>query len=214
MTYIKHINMSLVVKNLAFSFNNNLLIKDLSLEIKKNEVGLIAGDSGIGKSTLLNIISGLMKPDIGSIVCNEIALNDKNIFVAPEKRNIGYVFQDFALFPHINSERNMKYAISKDFNDLYDEIVSTLGLNNHINKMPHELSGGQKQRVALARAILMKPSLLLLDEPFSNLDSKNIISSQKLIIEIIQKLNIPCVLVTHDINQLEILKISKTINLN
>ncbi len=206
--------MSLVVKNLAFSFNNNLLIKDLNLEIKKNEVGLIAGDSGIGKSTLLNIISGLMKPDIGSIVCNEIALNDKNIFVAPEKRNIGYVFQDFALFPHINSERNIKYAISKDFNDLYDEVVSALGLHNHINKMPHELSGGQKQRVALARAILMKPSLLLLDEPFSNLDSKNIISSQKLIIEIIQKLNIPCVLVTHDINQLEILKISKTINLN
>ena len=206
--------MAFEVNNLSFSFNNDFHIENLSFKIAQNEVCLLKGASGSGKSTLLNIISGLKKPDNGNIILNNNVLNSENEFINPEKRNIGYVFQDFALFPHINSERNMKYAISKDFNDLYDEIVSTLRLNNHINKMPHELSGGQKQRVALARAILMKPSLLLLDEPFSNLDSKNIISSQKLIIEIIQKLNIPCVLVTHDINQLEILKISKTINLN
>ena len=214
MTYINHINMSLVVKNLSFSFNNDFLIKNLGFKIEKNKVGLISGTSGIGKSTLLNIISGLIKPDIGSIVANGNIFNDKNNFLEPEKRNIGYVFQDFALFPHINAENNMKYALSKDFTNFFDHVVNSLKLKNHLKKMPHELSGGQKQRVSIARAVLMKPSLLLLDEPFSNLESENIKSSQELIMKVIEKLNIPCILVTHDINQLEILRISQKIVLN
>ena len=114
MTYINHINMSLLVKNLDFSINGSLLIKNLNFEIEKNKVGLITGSSGIGKSTLLNILSGLLKPDFGSIICDDVILNDNNIFLEPENRNIGYVFQDFALFPHISAEKNMKYAISKN----------------------------------------------------------------------------------------------------
>lgn len=214
MTYINHINMSLLVKNLDFSINGSFLIKNLNFEIEKNKVGLITGSSGIGKSTLLNIVSGLLKPDFGSIICDGVILNDDNIFLEPENRNIGYVFQDFALFPHISAEKNMKYAISKNLRDFYDEVVNILKLNEHLKKMPFELSGGQKQRVSIARAILMKPSLLLLDEPFSNLDSQNIKSAQKLIAKIIEKLKIPCIVVTHDTNNLENLDISQKIDLN
>ena len=206
--------MSLLVKNLDFSINGSLLIKNLNFEIEKNKVGLITGSSGIGKSTLLNILSGLLKPDFGSIICDGVILNDNNIFLEPENRNIGYVFQDFALFPHINAEKNMKYAISKNMRDFYHEVVNILKLNEHLKKMPFELSGGQKQRVSIARAILMKPSLLLLDEPFSNLDSQNIKSAQKLIAKIIEKLKIPCIVVTHDTNNLENLDISQKIDLN
>jgi len=206
--------MSLLVKNLDFSINGSLLIKNLNFEIEKNKVGLITGSSGIGKSTLLNILSGLLKPDFGSIICDGVILNDNNIFLEPENRNIGYVFQDFALFPHISAEKNMKYAISKNLRDFYDEVVNILKLNEHLKKMPFELSGGQKQRVSIARAILMKPSLLLLDEPFSNLDSQNIKSAQKLIAKIIEKLKIPCIVVTHDTNNLENLDISQKIDLN
>ena len=206
--------MSLLVKNLDFSINGSLLIKNLNFEIEKNKVGLITGSSGIGKSTLLNIVSGLLKPDFGSIICDGVILNDDNIFLEPENRNIGYVFQDFALFPHISAEKNMKYAISKNLRNFYDEVVNILKLNEHLKKMPFELSGGQKQRVSIARAILMKPSLLLLDEPFSNLDSQNIKSAQKLIAKIIEKLKIPCIVVTHDTNNLENLDISQKIDLN
>ena len=214
MTYINHINMCLEVKNLAFSFNKSLLVENLDFKIEKNEVGLVAGASGIGKSTLLNILSGLKNPDKGSIKCNDKIFNSENIFVEPEKRNIGYVFQDFALFPHINAEKNIKYALSKDLVDFYNEVVDSLGLYDCIKKMPHELSGGQKQRVAIARSMLMKPSALLMDEPFSNLDSENVLSAQKLISNFIKDMQIPCILVTHDTNQLEFLNISKKIELS
>tara|TARA_X000001036_G_scaffold48294_1_gene38589 strand:- start:1529 stop:2149 length:621 start_codon:yes stop_codon:yes gene_type:complete len=206
--------MCLEVKNLAFSFNKSLLVENLDFKIEKNEVGLVAGASGIGKSTLLNILSGLKNPDKGSIKCNDKIFNSENIFVEPEKRNIGYVFQDFALFPHINAEKNIKYALSKDLVDFYNEVVDSLGLYDCIKKMPHELSGGQKQRVAIARSMLMKPSALLMDEPFSNLDSKNVLSAQKLISNFIKDMQIPCILVTHDTNQLEFLNISKKIELS
>ena len=206
--------MCLEVKNLAFSFNNSLLVENLDFKIEKNEVGLVAGASGIGKSTLLNILSGLKNPDKGSIKCNDKIFNSEDIFVEPEKRNIGYVFQDFALFPHINAEKNIKYALSKGLVDFYNEVVESLGLYDCIKKMPHELSGGQKQRVAIARSMLMKPSALLMDEPFSNLDSENVLSAQKLISNFIKDMQIPCILVTHDTNQLEFLNISKKIELS
>ena len=206
--------MCLEVKNLAFSFNNSLLVENLDFKIEKNEVGLVAGASGIGKSTLLNILSGLKNPDKGSIKCNDKIFNSEDIFVEPEKRNIGYVFQDFVLFPHINAEKNIKYALSNDLVDFYNEVVDSLGLYDCIKKMPHELSGGQKHRVAIARSMLMKPSALLMDEPFSNLDSKNVLSAQKLISNFIKDMQIPCILVTHDTNQLEFLNISKKIELS
>ena len=206
--------MSLEVKNLTFSFDESHLFKDLNFHLKKNAVSLISGSSGVGKSTLLNIIAGLIKPNIGYIKLDSRILNDKKIFIEPENRNIGYVFQDFALFPHINAEKNMKYALSNDFHSSYEEIINTLNLQDHLEKMPHEMSGGQQQRVAIARSILMKPSLLILDEPFSNLDKENASNAQSLIAKIVKDLNIPCILVTHDSNNLNFLKISEEITLN
>ena len=131
--------MSLIVENLVFSFNNSFLIKNLDFEINKSKVGLVVGARGIGKSTLLNIISGLLKPDLGSVVCDGVVLNDKNNFVEPENRNIGYVFQDFALFPHINAESNMKYALSKDLFNFYSEVVESLKLKNHLKNKGYQL---------------------------------------------------------------------------
>ena len=204
--------MSLQVKSLTFSFDGSIpLIEDLHFEIKKNEIGLISGISGIGKSTLLNVLSGLKKPDSGIIVLNNNILNDKNIFIAPEKRNIGYVFQDFALFPHINAEQNIKYAMPDTYNSFFDEVVSSLRLFDHLKKMPHELSGGQQQRVAIARAVLMKPALLIMDEPFSNLDKDNVETSQKLIYKTIQHEEIACILVSHDSIQSDWMPIAQEI---
>ena len=122
--------MSLEVQNLSYSFKNNLLIKGLNFKIEKTEIGFVSGSSGIGKSTLLNIISGLKRPDSGSIICNSNFFNGDGLFVQPEKRNIGYVFQDFALFPHINAEKNIKYGMHQDNINFFDEVVDTLNLKN------------------------------------------------------------------------------------
>ena len=110
MTYINHINMSITVKNLAFSHDEKCLVENLNFDISNGSIGLIKGESGSGKSTLLNVIAGLKKADSGNVVCNNKVYMDKNTFLPPERRRIGYVFQDFALFPHINAKKNITYA--------------------------------------------------------------------------------------------------------
>ena len=214
MTYINHINMAFEVKNLSYSFNDGFLVKNLNFKIEKNEICLLKGSSGCGKSTLFNVISGLKKPDNGTIILNDNILSNEDIFVRPEKRNIGYVFQDFALFPHIDAEKNIRYAKSNNENTLFDDVISDLKLLSHLKKMPHELSGGQQQRVALARAILMQPNLLLLDEPFSNLDQSSVNSAQNLILNVIDRFNIPCLLISHNPDQAEALLIKNEVTLD
>ena len=210
MTYINHINMSITVKNLAFSHDEKCLVENLNFDISNGSIGLIKGESGSGKSTLLNVIAGLKKADSGNVECNNKVYMDENTFLPPESRRIGYVFQDFALFPHINAKKNITYALNKDFLHT-DHITLVLNLNDHLHKMPHELSGGQQQRVAIARAIAMRPHLLILDEPFSNLDQKNAIEAQKIISKFIKDWDIPCLLVTHDQSELSELHIEKEI---
>ena len=214
MTYINHINMAFEVKNLSYSFNDGFLVKNLNFKIEKNEICLLKGSSGCGKSTLFNVISGLKKSDNGTIILNDNILSNEDIFVKPEKRNIGYVFQDFALFPHIDAEKNIRYAKSNNENTLFDDVISDLKLLSHLKKMPHELSGGQQQRVALARAILMQPNLLLLDEPFSNLDQSSVNSAQNLILNVIDRFNIPCLLISHNPNQAKALSITNEVTLS
>ena len=210
MTYINHINMSITVKNLTFSYDEKCLVENLNFDISNGSIGLIKGESGSGKSTLLNVIAGLKKADSGNVICNNNVYMDENTFLPPESRRIGYVFQDFALFPHINAKQNITYALNKDFLDT-DHMTLALNLNDHLHKMPHELSGGQQQRVAIARAIAMRPHLLILDEPFSNLDQKNAIEAQKIISKFIKDWDIPCLLVTHDQSELSELHIEKEI---
>ena len=210
MTYINHINMSITVKNLTFSYDEKCLVENLNFDISNGSIGLIKGESGSGKSTLLNVIAGLKKADSGNVICNNNVYMDENTFLPPESRRIGYVFQDFALFPHINAKQNITYALNKDFLHT-DHITLALNLNDHLHKMPHELSGGQQQRVAIARAIAMRPHLLILDEPFSNLDQKNAIEAQKIISKFIKDWSIPCLLVTHDQSELSELHIEKEI---
>ena len=214
MTYINHINMAFEVKNLSYSFDDGFLVKNLNFKIAQNEICLLNGPSGCGKSTLFNVICGLKKPDDGTIILNDNILNNEKIFVKPENRNIGYVFQDFALFPHINAEKNIRYAKSVSGNNLFEEVLNNLKLHSHLKKMPHELSGGQQQRVALARAILMQPNLLLLDEPFSNLDQGSVYSAQNLILTVIDRFKIPCLLISHNPNQAEALSIKNQVTLS
>ncbi len=203
--------MSIHINNLTFSHDNSRLLHDLSFSVEKNQIGFVSGSSGVGKSTLFNIIAGLILPEKGKIMLDDILLNDKNFSLETEKRKIGFVFQDFALFPHINVKGNIQYAISSEVTELFDELISKLGLLKLLNKMPHELSGGQQQRAALLRAILMKPKILLLDEPFSNLDKDNIIAAQKIISQIISIFDIPCLLISHDIQSTEHFRIDKEI---
>jgi ABC-type Fe3+/spermidine/putrescine transport system ATPase subunit len=210
MTYINHINMSITVKNLTFSYDEKCLVENLNFDISNGSIGLIKGESGSGKSTLLNVISGLKKADSGNVLCNNKVYMDENTFLPPERRRIGYVFQDFALFPHISAKENITYALSKDFPHI-DNMILALNLNDHLHKMPHELSGGQQQRVAIARAIAMRPHLLILDEPFSSLDQKNGFEAQKIISQYIKDWDIPCLLVTHDQSELNELHIEKEI---
>ena len=107
--------MSIIVKNLTFSYDEKCLVESLNFDISNGSIGLIKGESGSGKSTLLNVIAGLKKADSGNVVCNNKVYMDENTFLPPERRRIGYVFQDFALFPHINAKKNITYALNKDF---------------------------------------------------------------------------------------------------
>ena len=208
--------MSLLISNLSFSRKNEIfLLNMLNINIKKGDLLIIQGESGCGKTTLLNIISGLIDPSSGEIQLNEVIINSNNYSVPSEKRNIGYIFQDYALFPHLTAKDNAIYALDnlKGSKLQQEYIVNALNLKEHLNKYPFELSGGQQQRVAIARALLMHPSLLIMDEPFSGLDKENSQDAQKLIQECIKELNIPAILVTHSLEHLDILDTSQILKI-
>ena len=208
--------MSLLISNLSFSRKNEIfLLNMLNINIKKGDLLIIQGESGCGKTTLLNIISGLIDPSSGEIQLNEVIINSNNYSVPSEKRNIGYIFQDYALFPHLTAKDNAIYALDnlKGSKLQQEYIINALNLKKHLNKYPFELSGGQQQRVAIARALLMHPSLLIMDEPFSGLDKENSQDAQKLIQECIKELNIPAILVTHSLEHLDILDTSQILKI-
>ena len=206
--------MSIQVKNLTFSYDESPLVDNLSFLVEANQIGLISGESGIGKSTLFNVIAGLITPQKGTIKLKDEIFNEGDFSLNTEKREIGYVFQDFALFPHINAQKNIEYALKTENNELCNELISKLDLLELLDKMPHELSGGQQQRVAILRAILMKPNILLLDEPFSNLDKNNIFAVQEIIKNVIELFQIPCLLISHDMRSNENFEINREISIS
>ena len=197
--------MSLLISNLSYKRKNDKnLLSNINLRVDNGDLLIIQGESGCGKTTLLNIISGLVQPSQGLIKLNNVSLNSLEQSVASEERKIGYVFQDYALFPHLTAFKNAVYAYKNNSEELTDEyVLNALNLTRHRNKYPHELSGGQQQRVAIARAILMHPRALILDEPFSGLDKENIIRTQNLIQSAIKILNIPAIIVTHSLEYLQ-----------
>jgi len=163
--------MCLNVDGIHKKHNRELIVtKNISFTIKKGELGALIGPSGCGKTTLLRMIAGFETPDQGTISINGQQVFGPGKNIAAENRGTGMVFQDYALFPHLSVIENIGFGPAKRKKTDLDKLISLTGLTGSENKYPHELSGGQQQRVALARALAPKPALLLMDEPFSNLD--------------------------------------------
>ena len=200
--------MYLRIENLRKIFEENRGIEKIDFSIEKGELISLLGPSACGKTTLLNIIGGFLKPDNGKIYLEDRDITD----IPPEKRDISTVFQSYALFPHMNVLENIKYGLKykkltkKEQNELALEYLKIVGLDGYEKKSIQELSGGQQQRVALARALVLYPKILLLDEPFSNLDAKLKISMREELKELQKNLKISMIFVTHD--QEEALSIS------
>ena len=193
--------MYLEVKNLVKFFDSNYpLIKNLSFSVKKGELISFLGESGSGKTTFLKCIAGLEKINSGSISLNSKFLNKNKVFVNPQERKIGFVFQDYPLFPHLNLEENITFNLEKRYYSKLDSILKLTGLKYLLKRYPHELSGGEQQRACIARALIREPELLLLDEPFSNVDSAIKESMKEEIYRIVKETNTTTILVTHDIN--------------
>ncbi|MGC2993295.1 ABC transporter ATP-binding protein [Enterococcus faecalis] len=188
----------LKLENVTKKFQETTVLENINLEIKSGEIVSILGQSGSGKTTLLNIILGLEEASSG-----RIHFNGSNItYTLMEKRPFNIVFQDYALFPNLTAYQNLTYGLrnKKDCSNKaeVDELIELLNLEKHLDKPIHQLSGGQKQRVALGRTLVMKPQLLLLDEPLSALDGVIKESIKEKIQEIARKLHLTIVIVTHD----------------
>ncbi|MPW26905.1 ATP-binding cassette domain-containing protein [Alkalibaculum sp. M08DMB] len=188
----------LTIKKLSIQIENNIILDDLSFSIEDNSITSIIGYSGIGKSTLVKAIAGIHHFSAGAIFYNNELLNNTKV-------NIGYAFQDYGLYPWYSVKKNIvlplqikKIAIDQAF---YRSILIQLGIDHLIDRYPSALSGGEKQRVALARAIILKPQILLLDEPFSALDTINRTKARDLFLKIWDEYRPLCIFVTHDIDE-------------
>jgi len=201
-------NLILEIKDLYHSYSEHALsIENINLEIGSGDRVSILGPSGCGKSTLLRLIAGLEKPDQGEIKINDIKVSDNKNLIPPEKRNIGLVVQEKALFPHLSVFENICFGIkkNKDKGLIASELLNLLKIDNLKNKYPHEISGGEQQRVALARSLAPKPSFLMLDEPFSALDEDLKETLYKDISQVFSDMSSAILLVTHDRNEAEIM---------
>jgi len=183
------------------------IVTNFNINLKHKEVYGLIGGSGSGKSTILRLIAGLERPDAGTILMDNQVISSQNIFVAAHKRNIGLVFQDYGLFPHLTVEKNIAYGLYKFDSDekkhVIEEMLMLINMKNHRKLYPYQLSEGQSQRVALARSLAPKPQLLLLDEPFSNLDTQIKIKIRREIKEILTSMGISCILSTHDMEDIK-----------
>lgn len=195
--------MLLEVKNIEKAFEKDApVVKKATFNVHENEIFALLGPSGCGKTTTLRLISGFENLDAGEVYLEGKLLSSNCVHCAPQKRGIGFVFQDYALFPHMSAIDNVAFGLTglprykrKVF---AEEVLCRTGMGDYKDRSPAELSGGQQQRVALARAIAPEPKLVLLDEPFSNLDAMLRNSTRKEVRSIIKKAGMSAVLVTHD----------------
>ncbi len=178
------------------------VLEQFSMQVERGEIVGIVGQSGGGKSTLLRIIAGLETPRSGTILMNGRTLVDDGCFIQPERRGIGMIFQDYALFPHMTVAQNILFGLNrlsgKQRQQRLQEMLSLIRMETYGRLYPHELSGGQQQRVAFARALAPRPELLLLDEPFSSLDAELKASIRTELKRMLLASDMTCLLVTHD----------------
>ncbi len=195
-------NIYLKIENLYFKYPNAIedTLHDISFSLPQGAILGIQGSSGSGKSTILRIIAGLEEARKGKIIIDNKTIFDKNTFIEPEKRNIGMVFQDYALFPHLTVEKNILFGVDdkSTHKEILEEMLQLVKIEELAKRYPYELSGGQQQRVAIARTLARKPALLLLDEPFSNLDADLQSKIRSEIYDMVKKLKLTTIFVSHD----------------
>ncbi|HEC2107821.1 TPA: ABC transporter ATP-binding protein [Klebsiella oxytoca] len=199
----------LSVENLHLTYGDNPVLKGVSMELRRGEVVSLLGPSGSGKTTLLRAVAGLEKPTSGTIAIGKTRVYDGNprSEIPAEERNLGLVFQSYALWPHKTVFENVAYPLrlrkvaAAEINQRVQSVLDQLGLGHLGNRHPHQLSGGQQQRVAIGRALVYNPPVILLDEPLSNLDAKLREEARVFLRELIVKLGLSALMVTHDQNE-------------
>ena len=192
---------SLQINHLTKRYGDAAAVEDITLTVKAGEFLTMLGPSGGGKTTALRLLAGFERPTAGRIQIGGHVVADDRRFIPPEKRKVGMVFQDYALFPHVNAAKNIAFGLHgrpKDKARRVKRMLSLVGLSEFADRMPHELSGGQQQRVALARALAPNPDILLLDEPFSNLDTALRSQVRKDVRRILLETKTTAIFVTHD----------------
>ena len=177
-------------------------VSHVSFTLREREILALLGPSGSGKTTTLRMIAGFDRPDSGRILLNGAPLSGDGMWIEPEQRRIGMVFQDYALFPHLTLLENVMFGLHgeprKDREDTARRVLAVVGMDEMAARYPHEISGGQQQRVALARALAPNPLVLLLDEPFSNLDSDMRAGMREELLRILRESDTSAIIVTHD----------------
>lgn len=192
------------IKQLTKHYSNSFqpAVEQFDIDVKKGEVITLLGPSGCGKTTTLRMLAGFEQPTTGRIVIDDQLIYDNTFSLCPEKRGIGMVFQDYALFPHLTITKNILFGLEKwKYKDKMlrvNEILDLIGLQSLADRYPHQLSGGQQQRVALGRALAPNPHVVLMDEPFSNLDAGLREKMRKDVTDILRKTNTTAIIVTHD----------------
>lgn len=191
----------LQLSKVSKSFSGVEVLKNINLSVEKGEIISILGQSGSGKSTLLNIISGFEEVDSGECAYNGKTMFSDATFVEPQNRNIGFVFQNYALFPHLSIAKNISFGIDNESKQKQkqrvEELLELMGMQGSQNKYPHQISGGQQQRVAIARVLAKNSEIILFDEVFSSIDSSLKENLMKEIKEILKSHNISAIFVTH-----------------
>ncbi|EGZ47298.1 ABC transporter ATP-binding protein [Neisseria wadsworthii] len=194
--------MILEVSQLNLSFDQKPVLQDFGFALQEGEIACLLGHSGCGKTTVLRSVAGFEQPDSGTIILRGRTLSDRHSFMPPHLRKVGMVFQDYALFPHLSVKDNIAFGIAKqpavERKKRIESLLELIGMPEYSSRYPHQLSGGQQQRVALARALAPKPELILLDEPFSNLDSTLRMRLSKEVRRLLKQENTSALMVTHD----------------